>query len=102
MCIHQNVPIGGPSAAKARVECCATRQGRSGEANDNLAFIARPRNVDEVAAVVRHFVANDIAIVPQAGILVDGAAAHTEGPHAIISLERMIAIKRAARCPART
>jgi hypothetical protein len=36
--------------------------------------------------------ANDIAILPQAGILVEGAAAHTEGPHAIISLERMIAI----------
>jgi FAD/FMN-containing dehydrogenase len=67
----------------------------SGEADGNPSFIAQPRHVDEVVAVVHHCVANGIAIVPQGGHtgLVEGAAARTEGPHAIISLERMNAIR---------
>ncbi|ODT22911.1 MAG: FAD-binding protein [Kaistia sp. SCN 65-12] len=67
----------------------------SGEADGNPAFVARPRNVDEVVQLVRHCAANGIAIVPQGGHtgLVEAAAARTEGPHAIISLERMNAVR---------
>jgi FAD/FMN-containing dehydrogenase len=67
----------------------------SGEADGNPIFVARPRNVEEVAALVRHCMANGIAIVPQGGHtgLVEGAAARTDEPHAIISLERMNAIR---------
>lgn len=67
----------------------------SGEADGNPSFVARPRTVDEVVALVRHCAANGIAIVPQGGHtgLVEGAAARTERPHAILSLERMNAIR---------
>jgi len=67
----------------------------TGEADGNPSFVARPRHVDEVVELVRYCAANGLAIVPQGGHtgLVEGASARTEGPHVVVSLERMNRIR---------
>jgi FAD/FMN-containing dehydrogenase len=67
----------------------------SGEADGNPSFIARPRNVDEVVALVRYCAAIGLAIVPQGGHtgLVEAAAARIEGGHVLVNLERMNRIR---------
>lgn len=67
----------------------------TGEHRGKALAIVRPRNVDEVAAVVRWCNANRIALVPQGGNtgLVAGATPSPDGCEVVLSLERMKAIR---------
>ncbi|CAM5774154.1 oxidoreductase [Labrys miyagiensis] len=65
------------------------------DAHGRARAILRPRNVEEVAAIVRLCAAEGIPVVPQGGHtgLVEGAVPSGEGREVIVSLERLNRIR---------
>lgn len=68
----------------------------TGKWPSHVLSVGRPRSSEEVAAIVRHATANDLAVVPQGGNtgLVGGCGIGAERPAVMLSLDRMRAIRR--------